>query len=99
MRTLIATSLNNLAIVAVQKIRLYLHGAKLKRKAYFRGWNGLTSDRKVKKVHMDKQETIMCSTRSSLAGPSPQELDHMITYEQTPHNDKTNMVFMIHDYD
>ncbi|KAL7476519.1 hypothetical protein ACHAW6_002378 [Cyclotella cf. meneghiniana] len=46
------------------------------------------------KGHMDQQQTNIHSTRSSPARSSSQELDHMITYEQTPNNNKTNMVFM-----
>ncbi|KAL7479064.1 hypothetical protein ACHAW6_004813 [Cyclotella cf. meneghiniana] len=34
--------------------------------------------------HMDQQQTHINSTKSSPAGPSPPELDHMITYEQIP---------------
>ncbi len=72
-------------------------------RGYFHGWNGQTSDRvrkfvspsqESKKGHMDQRQTNIQSTKSSPARPSPHEPDHMIIYEQTPHNNKTNMVFM-----
>ncbi len=72
-------------------------------KGYFRGWNGLTSDRVRKfikpseaseKGHMDQRRANIRSTKSSPVSRTSHENDHMIEHEQTPNNDKTNMVFM-----
>ncbi|KAL7475356.1 hypothetical protein ACHAW6_001272 [Cyclotella cf. meneghiniana] len=72
-------------------------------KGYFRGWNGLTSDRVRKFIkplqaseqgHMDQQRANIRSTKSSSARQASIQLDHMIEHPQTPNNDKTNMVFM-----
>ncbi|KAL7482174.1 hypothetical protein ACHAW6_007869 [Cyclotella cf. meneghiniana] len=67
-------------------------------KGYFRGWNGLTSDRVQKFIkpsqaiehgHMDQRQANIQSTKPASIQP-----DHMVKHPQTPNNDKTNMVFM-----
>ena len=72
-------------------------------KGYFRGWNGLTSERgrkfikpsqACKQGHMDQRLAYIRSTKSSLAKEASPELDHMVEHEQAPENNKTNMVFM-----
>eukprot|EP00804_Cyclotella_cryptica_P008225 CCRYP_015155-RA/>CCRYP_015155-RA protein AED:0.23 eAED:0.17 QI:0/0/0/1/1/1/3/0/935 len=71
-------------------------------KGYFRGWNGLTSDRERKFIrpspasepgHMDQRRAYLRSTKQS-PNTSSTPMDHMLELPQAPNNDKTNMVYM-----
>eukprot|EP00804_Cyclotella_cryptica_P013267 CCRYP_007042-RA/>CCRYP_007042-RA protein AED:0.32 eAED:0.32 QI:0/0/0/1/0/0.33/3/0/993 len=71
-------------------------------KGYFRGWNGLTSDRVRKFIrpstaseqgHMDQCRAYLRSTKQS-PNTSSTPTDHMIEQPQAPNNNKTNMVYM-----
>eukprot|EP00804_Cyclotella_cryptica_P006014 CCRYP_000255-RA/>CCRYP_000255-RA protein AED:0.25 eAED:0.25 QI:0/0/0/1/1/1/2/0/796 len=71
-------------------------------KGYFRGWNGLTSDRVRKFIrpsspseqgHMDQRRAYIRSTTQSPNTPST-TTDHMTAHPQAPNNDKTNVVYM-----
>eukprot|EP00804_Cyclotella_cryptica_P009708 CCRYP_011254-RA/>CCRYP_011254-RA protein AED:0.28 eAED:0.25 QI:0/-1/0/1/-1/1/1/0/682 len=71
-------------------------------KGYFRGWNGLTSDRVRKFIrpsspseqgHMDQSRAYIRSTRQS-PNTSSTPTDHMTEHPQAPNNNKTNVVYM-----